>query len=126
MHIFSASVTPEEVGAFWAKKVTRMVERAMAFREAGGAGQLLDVIYYDLVKEPMSAVERIYGESSILLTDGARRSMQEQRKRNRQHKYGVHQYKLEDFGVDRSRAEAGFEQYRSQFQLPYEDCSHGE
>jgi hypothetical protein len=126
MHIFSASVTPEEVGTFWTKKVTRMVERAMAFREAGGASQILDVIYYALVKEPMRAVERIYGEASIVLTDGAQRSMQEQRKRNRQHKYGVHQYNLEDFGVDRSCADAGLMQYRSQFQLPYEDYSHGE
>jgi len=126
MHIFSADVTPEEVGAFWTRKVTRMVKRAMAFRQAGGAGQITDVVYYDLVQEPMRAVERIYGDASISISDGARRSMLEQREGSRQHKYGVHHYKLEDFGVDRSRADAGFAQYRAYFQLPYEDGSHGE
>jgi hypothetical protein len=126
MRIFSEAVTPVEVGAFWTQKIKRMLERAMDFRTAGGAGQITDVLYYDLVKEPMSAVERIYGDASLLLTDRARRSMQEQRERSRQHQYGIHHYRLEDFGVDRSRADAGFAQYRCHFQLPYEDGSRGE
>jgi hypothetical protein len=126
MHIFSAAVTPAEVGAFWTRKIARMVERAMAFRQAGGASQITDVLYYDLVKEPMRAVEQIYGDARFLLGDGARQSMKEQKKRSRQHKYGVHHYQLEDFGVDRSSADTGFAQYRAHFQLPYEDRSHGE
>jgi hypothetical protein len=126
MHIFSAAVTPLEVGAFWTRKVTRMVERAMAFREREGAGPITDVLYRDLVKEPTLAIERIYADASMLLAGEARRSMQEQRERNRQHHYGVHHYQLEDFGVDRSRADAGFARYRAHFQLPYEDSSHGQ
>jgi hypothetical protein len=127
MHIFSAAVTPEEVGAFWTKKITRMVERAMAFRNAGGAGQITDVVYYDLVKEPVRAVEQIYRDASVLLTDNARRSIQEQRGRSRQHRYGVHHYRLEDFGVDRGCAEAGFAQYLDHFRLPHEDdASYGQ
>jgi hypothetical protein len=126
MHIFSAAVTPLEVGAFWTRKVTRMVERAMAFREREGAGPITDVLYRDLVKEPTIAIERIYADASMLLAGEARRSMQEQRERNRQHHYGVHHYQLEDFGVDRSRADAGFARYRAHFQLPYEDSSHGQ
>ena len=126
MHMFSEAVTSEEVGAFWTRKVTRMVERAMDFRAARGSGQITDVIYYDLVKEPMRAVERIYGDARVLLTDGARQSVQEQWERSRRNKYGVHHYQLEDFGVDRSCADAGFAQYRAHFQLPYEDCLHGE
>jgi hypothetical protein len=126
MHIFSEVVTPAEVGAFWTRKVARMVERAMAFREAEGAGQITDVLYYDLVKEPMRAVERIYGDASIVFAEGVRRSMQEQLERSRQHKYGVHEYLLEDFGVDRAQADARFAAYRSFFQLPYEDRPHGQ
>jgi hypothetical protein len=126
MRIFSAAATPEEVGAFWTRKVTRMVERAMAFRSTGGTGKITDVLYYNLVKEPMCELERIYQDASVLLTDGARRSMQEQQERSRQHQYGVHHYQLEDFGVDRSYAEAGFARYRAHFQLPNEDGSHGQ
>ena len=125
MHIFSAVVTPAEVGAFWTRKIARMVERAMAFRQADGASQITDVLYYDLVKEPMRAVARIYGDAGLLLGDGARQSMKEQKERSRQHKYGVHHYQLEDFGVDRASADTGFAHYRAHFQLPYEDRSHG-
>ena len=126
MRMFSAEVTPEEVGAFWTRKVTRMAKRAMAFRDAGGANQITDVIYDDLVKDPMRAVERIYEEASIHLPDGARRSIQEQRERSRQHQHGIHHYRLEDFGVDRARADAGFARYRAHFHLSYEDGPHGE
>jgi hypothetical protein len=126
MHIFSAAVTPEEVGAFWTRKVTRMVKRAMAFRQAGGAGQITDVLYYDLVKEPMRAVERIYGDASLLLSDGARRSMQEQGKAAASTNTA---FIITSWRISAStgrRADAGFAQYRAHFQLPYEDGSHGE
>jgi hypothetical protein len=126
MRIFSAAVTPEEVGAFWTRKITRLVERAMAFRKAGAAHRISDVIYYDLVKEPMQAVGRIYGNASLSFTEEAKRSMQEQRERSRQHQYGVHHYRLEDFGVDQASAEAGFAQYRARFNLPHEDGPHGQ
>jgi hypothetical protein len=120
MRIFSEKVRREEVGAFWTRKVTRMVERGMTFRESRGSGQITDVLYYDLVEEPMRAVERVYQDASMSLPDEARRSMQEQRDANHKHRHGVHHYRLEDFGVDRSRADAGFAKYRARFRLPYE------
>jgi hypothetical protein len=112
MHIFSEAVTPEEVGAFWTAKVATMVEKAMAFRAAGGASRITDVSYYDLVREPMREIERIYADAALALTDGARQCMNEQREMNRPHKHGVHHYRLEDFGVDRPRAEERFAAYR--------------
>jgi hypothetical protein len=125
MRIFSEAVTPGEVGAFWARKVTTMVERAVAFRESQVAGRISDVRYADLVKDPMAEVARIYRDCSRPLTDEAQQSMQKQRDGNRQHKYGVHRYRLGDFAVDRLRVDAGFARYRALFQLPYEDESHG-
>jgi hypothetical protein len=126
MHIFSEAVTPEEVGSFWTAKIGRMVERAMAFRHLRGTSEIIDVSYYDLVREPMREVERIYADAARVLTDEARQWMQKQRESSRQHKHGVHRYLLEDFGVDRSRADAPFGSYRAQFHLPYEDDAHGQ
>jgi hypothetical protein len=125
MNIFSEAVTPGEVGAFWTRKVTTMVERAVAFRESQVAGRISDVLYYDLVKDPLAEVARIYRDLSLPLTDEARQSMEKRRDSNRQHKYGVHHYHLEDFAVDRLRVDAGFAKYRAQFQLPHEDQPHG-
>lgn len=126
MRIFSAAVRPEDVGAFWTKKVTRMVERAMGFRDSGSVVRITDVLYDDLVKEPVRILERIYQDASLSLADDARRSIEEQRQRSRQHQYGVHRYRLQDFGVDRARAEAGFSPYRARFNLPHDDGSHGD
>jgi hypothetical protein len=73
----------------------------------------------------MAEVARIYRDFSLPLTDEARWSMQKRRESDRQHKYGVHDYRLEDFAVDRLRVDAGFAKYRALFQLPYEDHPHG-
>lgn len=121
MRIFSEAVSREDVGAFWTRKVTHMVERGMEFRQTRGTTQITDVLYYDLVKEPMRAVERVYRDASMPLGEEARRSMEKQPDGSHQHKHGIHHYRLEDFGVDRSRADAGFAKYRAQFRLPYEE-----
>lgn len=123
MHIFSAEVTPEEVGAFWSKKVVHMVERAMAFRQTEAA-PITDVLYDELVKDPLGTVERVLASQGMVLGEPARSRMQQQRAANPRHKFGVHHYRLEDFGVDRARADAALAHYRATFQLPYEDSAH--
>lgn len=128
MHIFSATVRPEAVGAFWTAKVMRMLDRAMAFRDAHGPDEagVTDVLYHELVRDPVAQVERIYRNAGMSLGAEARRSMDERRASSPQHQHGVHRYRLEDFGVDRARADAGFARYRARFQLPYEDQHDGE
>lgn len=121
MRIFSAEVRPQEVGAFWTQKITRMVECAMAFRAADGAVPITDVLYYDLVRDPLAEVERIYRDASLPLGEETRQHFQAQHAGDGRHRTSVHRYCLEDFGVDRAKADAGFAAYRAHFRLPYED-----
>ena len=43
--------------------------------------------------------------------------MRRWKSRNPQHKYGVHQYQLEDFGLDRARLVEQFKPYCERFEV---------
>jgi hypothetical protein len=114
--VFSNEVDPHEVGAHWSRKNVRQVDRAMAARDAraarGEGGAFLDVSYYDLMADPMTQVQRIYDFIRRPLDEEVRGLILESRRANPQNKHGEHRYRLEDFGLDRDRVEAGFAAYR--------------
>jgi uncharacterized protein YjiS (DUF1127 family) len=97
-----------------------MIERAMATRDRVRDQGFVDVSYYDLVRDPIGEVERIYARAGLDLTSEARAAMKASRKVDRQHKYGRHKYALEDFGMSRDDVESRVARYRARFEVPYE------
>jgi len=111
--VFSDRIDPHEIGAHWARKTRRQVERAMATRARVGGQGFLDVSYYDLMKDPMAQVARIYEFIGRPLSDEIAGRMAAARAANPQNKHGKHRYLLGDFGLDRDSVEAGFAAYRA-------------
>ena len=118
--IFSDEVDPEEVARHWFRKVVRMVTRASETRDRVGGDRFVDVSYYDLVRDPIIEVQRIYERAGRELTAEAIQAMQASRKVNRQHKYGRHRYRLEDFGLTREQVEPELATYRERFAIRHE------
>lgn len=118
--IFSDDVDPHEVASHWLHKIDLMARRAMATRDRVRDRGFVDVSYYDLIRDPMPEVERIYRAAGMSLSDAARRAMQTSRKVNKQHKYGRHKYAIEDFGLTPDDIESKIAPYRARFQVPYE------
>ncbi|MBC7174568.1 MAG: sulfotransferase, partial [Polyangiaceae bacterium] len=118
--VFSDDVDPHAVGAHWSRKVYRMVDRAMTTREGPHASQFLDVSYYDLMKAPMHEVERIYGFVGRTLTGDVQLRVDASRDGNKQHRYGRHSYRLEDFGLTAETVEPSIARYRERFAIPKE------
>ena len=118
--IFSDDVDPSRVAAHWLGKIENMARRTMATRERVHDQGFMDVSYYDLIKDPMSQVERIYEAAGARLTPEAREAMESSRKVNKQHKYGRHKYSLADFGMTEDDVESRISPYRARFQVPYE------
>ena len=117
--IFSDVIDPDEIAAHWHANNARMVRRAMAVRERRPE-RFIDVSYYDLIKNPMPQVERIYEFAGIELTDDARAAMQASRKANRQNKHGKHRYALADFGLDEAQVRNDYADYLARFDIPAE------
>jgi hypothetical protein len=115
--VFSDAVDPREVGAHWARKTQRMIARAMATRDRVGDDSFIDISYYELIKEPMAEVRRIYGRIGRPLSTDALAKMETSRRENPQNKHGTHSYRLQDFGLSRERVEPGFAAYRARFHI---------
>jgi hypothetical protein len=123
--VFSDAVDPEASARHWLRKDRYMVERSMAFwdrlRAQGRlANTQLDVSYYDLVADPRAVLERIVDFSGLPFDEAYARQLDPALQANRRHKYGVHRYRLADFGLSEAEVDEAFAGYRARFAIPLE------
>jgi uncharacterized phosphosugar-binding protein len=118
--IFSDEVDANRVARHWLGKIENMASRTMATRDRVSDEGFIDVSYYDLIKDPIPQVARIYEAAGAALTPEARDAMEASRKVNKQHKYGQHKYSLADFGMTEDDVESRIAPYRARFNVPYE------
>jgi hypothetical protein len=115
--VFSDAVEPTEIGREWLRKVGRLVKRALEERRRRGEDRFLDVYYRDLMDDPMKQIERVYDFAGISLAPRAWERIDRARSVNIRHRYGIHDYRLEDFGLTREMVAAEFSQYRERFDV---------
>ncbi len=113
--VFSDVVDPREVGAHWSRKITRMVDRGMAAREAAGERYFVDVRYEDLVRDPIGETRRIYERCDLPTDRETEDAMRDTLAKQRQHRHGVHVYRAEDFGLTSAGIDRDHAAYRARF-----------
>jgi hypothetical protein len=118
--IFSDDVDPNRVASHWLDKIENMARRTMATRDRVNDKGFVDVSYYDLIRDPLPQVARIYEAAGAELTPEALKAMESSRKVNKQHKYGRHKYSLADFAMTKEDVESRIAPYRTRFNVPYE------
>ncbi|MGB3050175.1 MAG: sulfotransferase [Polyangiales bacterium] len=118
--IFSDEVDPNRVARHWLGKIENMARRTLATRERVRDRGFIDVSYYDLIKDPLPQVARIYEAAGLELTPSTVSLMQASQRLNKQHKYGRHKYSLADFGMTEEDVESRIAAYRARFDVPYE------
>jgi NAD(P)-dependent dehydrogenase (short-subunit alcohol dehydrogenase family) len=118
--VFSDHVSPRQVGAHWLRKVRRMIDRSLAVRDSGKQASFIDVSYYDVLKDPLAEVRRIYARAGRALSAQAESAMHEVLERDVQNRYGRHVYSARDFGLSPTRVEETFGDYRARFSIPRE------
>ena len=117
MRIFSDQVSPEEVGKHWHRKVKRMLQKAMDFRETNPEAPVIDIDYKKLIGNTLEEIERIYAFSGIEFTPEISAKISETINQNPPNKYGVHKYQLHDFGLEENTVNEGFMKYFERFDL---------
>jgi hypothetical protein len=113
--VFSDRVDPLEVGAKLGEKAVRAVTRAMAVRDRTPPGVCLDVAYADLVADPLEQARRVCDFLDLPLAPATLAARRRYVAENPQNRRGVHRYRLEDFGLDRTALGRRFEPYRQRF-----------
>jgi len=118
--IFSDDVDPREVGRHWLRKVGRMVDRSLEVRDGGASASFVDVSYYDLVRDALGEVRRVYAHAGLHLTPRAADAMRAKSARDVQHRHGRHAYDAHDFGLSTPQIEQVFAGYRARFRIRHE------
>ncbi len=118
--MFSDRVDLSEVGQQFRAKAIRAVERSMAARERLPKEAFLDVLYQDVMADPMKQIRRVYDFLGQDLAPETQASMNDWLANNTQTKHGVHSYALEDFGLDRDEIDPHFHAYRERYGVPVE------
>ena len=92
---------------------------AVQFRQCNNdlRERFFDIMYPDLIRDPLAVVRSLYRHFEIQLTNEAERAMLRFLKQNPQNKNGVHRYALEEFGFDRATEKRRFQFYTDHFEL---------
>ncbi len=117
--VFTDSVDAHAVAAHWHRKNVGMVEAALRVREHHPAA-FIDVSYYDVIKDPLAQIKRIYEFAGIELSADAVAAMEATRRENPQNKHGVHNYQLADFGLTLAQIRRDYGPYCQYFAIPEE------
>ncbi len=99
-----------------------MEKWAHAIREAepvrqAHRDQVLDVIQGDFRRAPLQTIERIYSFAGIALTAPVRAAMQQRIADDPERQFGVHNYRIEDFGITVAAVHERFGDYITRFNL---------
>lgn len=118
--MFSDTVDPVEIGRHWCDKTHRMVEWAMKTRAETPEGRFVDVSYYDLTRDPIAQLRRIYEVAGVGFDDEARALAVQYMAANPQNRFGKHNYQLECFGLGQQVMDNTFAAYRDAYAIPFE------
>ncbi len=114
---FTDCLDRKKVGIEIAPHWQRGARRAIEFCQSNGNsdGRYFNVLYADLIRDPMAVVRLIYNHFDMALTDETEMAMLRFLAENPQNRHGVHRYSLEEFGLDRDTERRRFEFYTSFF-----------
>ena len=110
--LFSKEVAQKEVAKHWVRKNGFMLEKALDFRKKNREELFTDISYKALVKDSISIIEQIYADRGEAISPELKAVFEKSNNENPKGKYGVHQYSLVDFGIDKA--------YIQQFTKEYE------
>lgn len=118
----SDDVSISEIAAEWVDDIVLGLDRAIEARRDGTvpAGQAVDVLFQDFLRDPMAVVGTIYERLGIELTDVAEKAMRSFLAANPQEKHGGHRYSFADTGLDAELLRERTRAYQEYFDIPEE------
>ena len=115
-----SEIDRNEVGQEMLYFVQQHVDHLLNFRVTNTKVRIVDIDYNELVTEPVAVVEAVYAAAEMDLPQSVRGKLADWTQRNPKGKRGIQAYRLEDYGLDRGRVEAGFAAYRRAFNISKE------
>ena len=115
LNAFVADLTCEDLDLHrHGRAVLDVCERSLKSHLKNRVGledRIYDHLYTDMLKDPVSCVRRVYEKFGLPWTDAIAKVVGEHTREHQQHKYGVHKYKLSDFGLTETQINERFGDY---------------
>lgn len=111
------------IAAHWTDMLAESVARSDSFRASHSDHEIIDVRYADLVTDPLGTVERIYAACDREFGEPARGAMAAFIAANPKGRFGTHDYRLEDYGLDAGAITERFAEYTARYDIPSEEPS---
>lgn len=115
--IMSDHVDPHEIGRHWSRRLERMLSRCMEHRRVQGEDTVIDVLYEDLVADPIAVIEGLCTRLGLPWSDQTRARLAAWHAEHPRHRNGRHRYRARDFGLDPGELAERFGAYREHFGL---------
>lgn len=115
LYRLSATISDEEVGAFW---FARLVEWMRLFEDARkriGEERFIDIDYREVGREPLVQAERVLARMGIPIDAGIQEALTEFLAGNRREQRPMHEYSPERFGLDEESIRRAFADYRARY-----------
>jgi hypothetical protein len=106
---------PHAAGAIMAEIIERLLRLGETARPALKQ-PVVDLLFRDLLADPIRCVRRIYDAAGDTLSEDAETRMRAWSVENQQHKHGKHEYAPEDVGLTLAALQQRFEFYRPRFE----------
>lgn len=108
---------PEWISKNYSWQCVEHANRIMDAREAIGHDRIIDVHYADMMNDPMGVMTKLYQQLGDEFTPQAQSKMQAWLDENPQDKFGRHEYKLDQFGLEVNDLRERFGRYLSQYDV---------
>ncbi len=101
-------------------QATEHANRLMAARDRLSEDHMLDVHYADLIGNPIETMRNLYAGLGDDFTPAAQAAMQAWLDENPQNKFGMHDYKLDQYGLSVDQLATAFEPYQARYTIAKE------
>lgn len=117
----SDAVDPQAVlGWFTGETCAHLLGNAMRVRDAGRESQFADVVYADLMRDPIAAIARLYERFDLAFSAEAESRMRAYLAAKPKGRHGAHRYEFENTGFDREAERRRFADYQDRYGVPSE------
>lgn len=111
----SDALDPLRIGDHWSRRLARNLQRFMTVRDSLGASRFVDVNYAALTRDPVGTALEVLHAIGITRTAEDERRIQAWTQKNAREGRGAHVYAPADFGLNETKLETLFADYRARF-----------